>query len=270
MNARIGARRTVLSLAAAVMLMGAKGNGCGGTVTDGGSTSGTGGGSTCEDGEVFDGQDCVPPDPGPICPDGSPGVVVCADPMGNPDPATDACWIECPSDPGCPPGYHEEWDCPPSCDGQMDGQCTMFCEPDTDPTECPPGSHYEEGCDMEVCWAGCVDDGTVCPPDSIPETICDEMGCYDVCTPIDPNQCPPGTVLTTTCDQMGCYDVCTPVDPSECPPDTVAQQVCDPMGCYVTCVPVDPTEPPPECPPGTVETTQCDASMNCTKVCIPL
>lgn len=256
MIARFGAQRAVVSLAAAMMLMGAKGNGCG-PATESDGTSGTGGDDpiACPDGTVFDGMQCVPDDPtDPVCPDGTPGQLVCAatDSQDPSVPPEEQCWIEC-TDPGtCPPGTHEVVDCPPSCDGTDPGPCSFFCQPD-DPSQCPPGSHYEEGCDADVCWAGCVDDGIepMCPPGTHPE---------DQCLPEDPMQ-PSDPMLPPPCKT-----VCVPDDPTVCPPDMQLEQVCDPMGCYSVCTPIDPAP----CPPDTILVTQCDADMTCIDVCLPL
>ncbi len=189
MIARFGAQRAVVSLAAAMMLMGAKGNGCGGaTESDGSSGSGGEAPIACPDGTVFDGMQCVPDDPtDPVCPDGTPGQIVCAaTDMQDPSlPPEEQCWIECSGPGTCPPGTHEEWDCPPSCDGTDPGPCTFFCEDDGTPTECPPGFHYEEGCDGDVCWAGCFDDAQPCPDGTVLVTQCDaNMSCKDVCLPL--------------------------------------------------------------------------------------
>lgn len=130
---------------------------------------------------------CTPIDP--ICPDGTYLTYEC-DPNG-------VCYEVCvPIDQPCPPGEHLEVQCtdPADPNDPMTGVCTEVCVPD-DPYGCPPGTHYEEGCDGDVCWAGCVEDQPQpCPPGTYPDESCDPNGfCTTICIDMNGEPPQPGT-----------------------------------------------------------------------------
>jgi len=198
MRSGLSAFKGVVCLVGMVLLTGAKTNGCGPDLGDGGDPP-----VVCPDGFDFDGQSCVPidPPPPPLCPPATEEQVICAatedgsmDPNGGGTGGD--CWTQCvPIDPVCPDGTVEQT----ICEGQVDpGQ------PVPDPGEAGSGGAFGGGMGGappdpgQNCWTECVPIDPACPPgyheDWVCEPGCDGTdGCYSTCVPDCPDQCPPGS-----------------------------------------------------------------------------
>jgi len=255
-------------VSAALVLMGAKGSGCGG-----GGDSGEGGVSTgdppidCGPGyhvePVCDGMGncdtagchdaCVPDD----CPDGTEPVLECVVPLAKPDYA-------CQDPSMCPP---------------PDQDCKYVCEPST---PCGMGWHEEKICDgggmgtvtggwSGSGWSGYTggtvigtytggtwgggtvtwDDSGTFYGNSVPPDPGD--GCYIECVP---DSCPPGTIEETIC---GGSTTGAGMGGNVPYPDKGGMGSDD--GCYTQCVPVGP------CPPGQHQEENCKPDMNGNQEC---
>jgi hypothetical protein len=261
----------LLAAAAIFVLMGAKGEGCGG---------GGGGGdpgdppepppplecdpgfhveTVCDDscnGECHD--ECVPD---ALCPDGTYEQWVCAGDevvcMGDgcPPPPEPSCWVECVPIDSCGPGWHEQWVCDPmQADPSLppEEQCYLTCVPDD---TCGPGEHEEWICD-DV--GPCSHDKCVEGP-ALSEQ-CD-LGIATICQ-VDPYCCEVAwdaicvsevaSVLGQTCGDPSdyppppeqiCGPVCVPNGGEDCPPGQHLEEICDgggdgmePAQCQLICV----------------------------------
>lgn len=232
--------QALVSISAAVVLMGANDAGCNKPTPVAGAAGGdvgTGGGNT-----------------GVACPDGTTPQMVCGTGCGTPQPC------DCPAPTMCPPGAmcppEPACDCPPPPPSDCQIQCVT--------NSCPMGSHLETVCDPGMEPPVPMDAGA--PPPGMGTGMGSGTpgypggACHDICVP--DSMCPPGTVQQTVCSG-GTMDPGEPSDPADPMMPTPT-----PGACWNECVPVGV----PACPPGTHPAESCDdgpmGQGMCTRTCV--